>query len=84
MAQSGACCRDRPDGSAYVVFVNREDALSAIKRYNNVALDGKPMQIELGRSSAGSSIALSSGLRYLLLAAPAQTQQASREYAADS
>ena len=34
-------------GTAEVVFSRRQDALSAVKRYNNVQLDGKPMKIEI-------------------------------------
>ncbi|GMP32506.1 hypothetical protein CsSME_00006232 [Camellia sinensis var. sinensis] len=34
-------------GSAEVVFVRRSDAFQALKRYNNVQLDGKPMRIEI-------------------------------------
>lgn len=37
----------RSKGTAEVVFTHRSDALEAIKRYNNVQLDGKPMSIEL-------------------------------------
>ncbi|XP_042501209.1 THO complex subunit 4C-like [Macadamia integrifolia] len=37
----------RSSGTAEVVFVRRSDALAAVRRYNNVVLDGKPMQIEL-------------------------------------
>ncbi|CAN1159603.1 THO complex subunit 4B [Linum perenne] len=40
-------------GTAEVVFFRRTDALSAVKRYNNVQLDGKPMKIEI----VGSNIA---------------------------
>lgn len=29
------------------MFSRRQDALSAVKRYNNVQLDGKPMKIEI-------------------------------------
>lgn len=34
-------------GTAEVVFSRRSDALAAVKRYNNVQLDGKPMKIEI-------------------------------------
>ena len=34
-------------GTAEVVFSRRSDALAALKRYNNVQLDGKPMKIEI-------------------------------------
>lgn len=34
-------------GTAEVVFSRRQDALAAVKRYNNVQLDGKPMKIEI-------------------------------------
>ncbi|XP_076918840.1 THO complex subunit 4B-like [Bidens hawaiensis] len=37
----------RSKGTAEIVFSRRQDALAAIKRYNNVQLDGKPMKIEL-------------------------------------
>ncbi|XAR73545.1 hypothetical protein NMG60_11007546 [Bertholletia excelsa] len=37
----------RPSGSAEVVFARRSDAFQALKRYNNVVLDGKPMKIEI-------------------------------------
>jgi RNA recognition motif-containing protein len=33
-------------GTAEVVYAKKEDALAAIRRYNNVQLDGKPMKIE--------------------------------------
>lgn len=34
-------------GTAEVVFSRRTDAVNAVKRYNNVQLDGKPMKIEI-------------------------------------
>ncbi|CAJ1840601.1 unnamed protein product [Sphenostylis stenocarpa] len=37
----------RSKGTAEVVFIRHSDALSAIKKYNNMRLDGKPLQIEL-------------------------------------
>ncbi|GBG62045.1 hypothetical protein CBR_g28521 [Chara braunii] len=37
----------RSKGSAEVVFARRNDALTAVKRYNNVLLDGKPMKIDI-------------------------------------
>ncbi|KAK9055381.1 hypothetical protein SSX86_026464 [Deinandra increscens subsp. villosa] len=37
----------RSKGTAEIVYSRRQDALSAVKRYNNVQLDGKPMKIEM-------------------------------------
>ncbi|WOL01970.1 THO complex subunit 4A-like [Canna indica] len=37
----------RSKGTAEVVFARRADAVAAVKRYNNVLLDGKPMKIEI-------------------------------------
>ncbi|KAG7947008.1 hypothetical protein I3843_14G071600 [Carya illinoinensis] len=43
----------RSKGTAEVVFSRRGDAEAAVKRYNNVQLDGKPMKIEImGRNIA--------------------------------
>ncbi|CAM0950607.1 unnamed protein product [Alopecurus aequalis] len=36
----------RSKGTAEVVFARRSDAIAALKRYNNVQLDGKAMKIE--------------------------------------
>ncbi|KAI3811602.1 hypothetical protein L1987_21328 [Smallanthus sonchifolius] len=37
----------RSKGTAEIVYSRRQDALAAVKRYNNVQLDGKPMKIEM-------------------------------------
>ncbi|CAN0897425.1 THO complex subunit 4C [Linum grandiflorum] len=37
----------RPSGSAEVVYTRRSDAFAALKKYNNVLLDGKPMKLEV-------------------------------------
>lgn len=42
----------RPSGSAEVVYLRRSDAFAALKRYNNVLLDGKPMKIEVVGANA--------------------------------
>ncbi|GJR66536.1 THO complex subunit 4D-like protein [Tanacetum coccineum] len=34
-------------GSAEVLFARRSDAFQALKRYNSVQLDGRPMRIEI-------------------------------------
>ncbi|KAJ4826708.1 hypothetical protein Tsubulata_023397 [Turnera subulata] len=42
----------RSSGSAEVVYTRRSDAFAALKKYNNVLLDGKPMKIEVVGASA--------------------------------
>ncbi|KAK4345557.1 hypothetical protein RND71_035733 [Anisodus tanguticus] len=42
----------RSKGTAEVIFSRRRDAEAAIKRYNNVQLDGKPMKIEFAGTNA--------------------------------
>lgn len=37
----------RSKGTAEIIFARRVDAVNAVKRYNNVQLDGKPMKIEI-------------------------------------
>ncbi|PWA46592.1 Nucleotide-binding, alpha-beta plait [Artemisia annua] len=37
----------RSKGTAEIVYSRKQDALAAVKRYNNVQLDGKPMKIEI-------------------------------------
>ena len=39
-------------GSAEVIYLRRSDAFAALKRYNNVLLDGKPMKIEIVGANA--------------------------------
>ncbi|XP_068660429.1 THO complex subunit 4D-like isoform X2 [Aristolochia californica] len=43
----------RSNGSAEVVFMRRSDGLAAVKRYNDVQLDGKPMKIEVIGTNLG-------------------------------
>ncbi|GMY24859.1 THO complex subunit 4D-like isoform X1 [Fagus crenata] len=42
----------RQSGSAEVVYTRRSDAFAALKRYNNVLLDGRPMRIEIVGTNA--------------------------------
>ncbi|KAM1995936.1 hypothetical protein ACFX15_028943 [Malus domestica] len=44
----------RSKGTADVVFSRRTDAAAAVKRYNNVQLDGKPMKIEIVGTNIGT------------------------------
>ncbi|CAM0872536.1 unnamed protein product [Alopecurus aequalis] len=37
----------RSKGTAEVIFARRNDAVAAMRKYNNVQLDGKPMKIEI-------------------------------------
>ncbi|MBA0726307.1 hypothetical protein Golax_002141 [Gossypium laxum] len=48
----------RSKGTAEVVFFRQADAFAAIKRYNNVQLDGKPMTIEL----VGANVVMSASV----------------------
>ncbi|CAO2840613.1 unnamed protein product [Amaranthus hypochondriacus] len=48
----------RSKGTAEVVYSRRGDALAAVKRYNNVELDGKPMKIEIVGTNVASAGAL--------------------------
>uniref|UniRef100_A0A0D3FGW2 RRM domain-containing protein n=1 Tax=Oryza barthii TaxID=65489 RepID=A0A0D3FGW2_9ORYZ len=49
----------RSKGTAEVVFARRGDAVAAVKKYNNVQLDGKPMKIEiLGTNTPTAAAAL--------------------------
>ncbi|GAB4860187.1 hypothetical protein Ancab_011665 [Ancistrocladus abbreviatus] len=45
----------RSKGTAEVVFSRRMDALAAVKRYNNVELDRKPMKIEIVGTNIGAA-----------------------------
>nr|DAD27873.1 TPA_asm: hypothetical protein HUJ06_029341 [Nelumbo nucifera] len=48
----------RSKGTAEVVFSRRADALAAVKRYNNVQLDGKPMKIEVVGTNIATPVAV--------------------------
>lgn len=38
------------------MFTRRSDAVAAVKRYNNVQLDGKPMKVEVIGTNAGAPV----------------------------
>ncbi|XP_010450528.1 PREDICTED: THO complex subunit 4D [Camelina sativa] len=47
----------RPSGTAEVVYPRRSDAIQALKKYNNVLLDGRPMRLEiLGGNKSDASL----------------------------
>jgi THO complex subunit 4 len=51
-------------GTAEVLFARRSDAVAAVKKYNNVQLDGKPMKIELvgtNTPTAAAALPVSNG-----------------------
>ncbi|KAK9169899.1 hypothetical protein Syun_002039 [Stephania yunnanensis] len=48
----------RSKGTAEVVFSRRMDAVAAVKKYNNVQLDGKPMKIEIVGTNIGGAAAM--------------------------
>jgi hypothetical protein len=52
-------------GTAHVIFTNHTNAMKAFQKYNNVALDGKKMSIELVESAVppGTFKTLSSGIK---------------------
>ena len=54
-------CSGEANGTAYVQFESAAMAKDAFARYNDVALDGKPMKIAFDN---GSARVLSSGIRY--------------------
>jgi RNA recognition motif-containing protein len=55
-------CSGRSTGNAQVVYENKADALKAKSTFDNVALDGQAMKIELLQSQSGERT-LSSGIK---------------------
>ncbi|CAN8238401.1 unnamed protein product [Cochlearia groenlandica] len=45
----------RPNGSAEVVYMRRSDAFQAMKKYNNVLLDGRSMKLEIVGGNTGAA-----------------------------
>lgn len=58
-------CSGEANGTAYVQFETAAMAKDAFERYNDVALDGKPMKIAF---DTGSTRVLTSGITYVSLA----------------
>ncbi|KAK7340867.1 hypothetical protein VNO77_21583 [Canavalia gladiata] len=56
----------RSKGTAEVIFTRQSDALAAIKKYNNMRLDGKPLQIELVGTSLVTPAVMPLGQNSLL------------------
>lgn len=55
-------CSGEANGTAYVQFETAAMAKDAFERYNDVALDGKPMKIAF---DSGSTRKLASGITYV-------------------
>ncbi|CAL5052250.1 unnamed protein product [Urochloa decumbens] len=64
-----------PTGSAEVIFTRRSEALAALKRYNNVRLDGKAMKIEV----IGADLGLSAAAAPRISVVPGARGRAQRE-----
>ena len=62
-------------GSAEVIFTRRSEALAALKRYNNVRLDGKAMKIEV----IGADLGLSSAAAPRISVVPGASGRGQRE-----
>ncbi len=56
-------CSGGSTGTAFVWFQHPEAAQDAFQKYNNIALDGKPMRIQFDHSEK----ILTSGVRYVCL-----------------
>ncbi|KAL0681647.1 hypothetical protein Bca4012_048494 [Brassica carinata] len=57
----------RSKGTAEVVYSRRGDAIAAVKKYNDVQLDGKPMKIEIVGTNLQTQSLLDQGIQTFIV-----------------